>query len=129
MGYMDYMMGTWIPDSVLPLAAVVGEFSLSPQRMLIGLALICPALALAASAIVSLVRRDRAQLGPTTRRLCREVGVGVSERRLLDHLARGLGVPSGASLLVSRGCFDAAVARAGAGQRRRLAAVRRRVFG
>lgn len=122
------MMDSWIPSGTLPLAAVGGEFSLSPQRLLTGLMLICPAAALAASAIVSLVRRDRARLGPTTRRLCRALGVGVSERRLLDHLARGLGVPNGASLLVSRGCFDAAVARAGPGERRRLVAVRRRVF-
>lgn len=122
------MMETWIPHAALPLAAAGGEFSLIPQRLLMGLMLICPAVALAALAIVSLVRRDRARLGPTTRRLCRTLGVGVSERRLLEHLARGLGVPSGASLLVSRGCFDAAVARAGPGVRQRLVAVRRRVF-
>ncbi len=105
---------------------------LSPQRLLIGGVLICVAITLATAAIVSLLRRDRARLGATTRRLCRAMRIGASDRRLLDRLARGMGEGPpvfAASLLVSRGCFDAAASRARARDARRLESVRRRLFG
>ena len=63
---------------------------LSPERLLIGAVLICLAITLATTAIVSLVRRDRARLGGTTRRLCRAMRIGASDRRLLERLARGI---------------------------------------
>ncbi len=104
--------------------------ALSLERLLIGAVLICLAITVGTTAIVSLVRRDRARLGATTRRLCRAMRIGASDRRLLDRLARGRAGPVyTASLLVSRGCFDAAASRAATRDARRLAAVRRRLFG
>jgi len=103
---------------------------LSGQRLLLGAVLICLAITLATAAIVSLVRRDRQRLGATTRRLCRAMRIRASDRRLLERLARGLPGPvHAASLLVSRGCFDAAASRATTRDARRSIAVRRRVFG
>ncbi len=100
---------------------------LSPERILVGAVLVFVSATVAMTAIVSLVQRDRARLGPTTRRLCRAVGVGAADRRLLESLARGVGVPC-AAMLVSRGCFEAAAAHASATEARRLSAIRRRVF-
>ncbi len=99
----------------------------SPERIMLGSALVFLAAMLAAAAIASLVRRDRARLGPTTRRFCRAVSVGTSDRRLLEDLAHIVGVPC-AALLVSRGCFDAAAVHASANEARRLVAIRQRVF-
>ncbi len=99
----------------------------SPERIMLGSALVLLAAALATAAVASLVRRDRARLGPTTRRFCHAVGVGTSDRRLLEDLAHIVGVPC-AALLVSRGCFDAATTHASASEARRLAAIRQRVF-
>ena len=99
----------------------------SPARIVLGSVLVLLAATLATSAIASLVRRDRARFGPTTRRFCHAVNVGTSDRRLLNDLARIVGVPC-AALLVSRGCFDAAAAHASASEARRLAAIRQRVF-
>ena len=99
------------------------------QPRLVGGVLIAMAVMLAICAIVSLVRRDRARQGPTFRRMCRALRIRAADRRRLQDLARTGRAPA-ASLLVSRGCFDAAVSRLAAGRRRagRLAAVRRRVF-
>ena len=108
---------------------------LSPERLMIAAVLICLAITLAATAIASLVRRDHARLGGTTRRLCWAMRIGASDRRLLERLARGTGPPGrpgavyAASLLVSRGSFDAAASRAGARDARQLASVRQRIFG
>jgi len=103
---------------------------LSPGRLLLGAVLICLAITLATAAIVSLVRRDRQRLGATTRRLCRAMRIRASDRRLLERLARALAGPVyAASLLVSRGCFDAAASRATPCDARRLTSLRRRVFG
>ena len=99
----------------------------SPERIMLGSALVFLAATLATAAIASLVRRDLARLGPTTRRFCRAVSVGTSDRRLLADLARVVGVPC-AALLVSRGCFDSAAVHASASEARRLAAIRQRVF-
>ena len=100
----------------------------SPERIMLGLALILLAATLGTVAIASLVRRDRARFGPTTRRFCRAVRVPASDRRLLETLAHIVEVPC-AALLASRGCFDAAAAHAPASDARRLATIRQRVFG
>ncbi len=99
----------------------------SPGRIALGSVLVLLAAALGTAAVTSLVRRDRDRLGPTTRRFCRGLGVGTSDRQLLEDLSHLAGVPC-AALLVSRGCFDAAAAHASASEARRLAAIRRRVF-
>ena len=99
----------------------------SPERIMLGSVLVLLAATLGTAAIASLVRRDRARLGPTTRRFCHAVGVGTSDRRLLESLAHVVGVPC-AALLVSRGCFDAAATHVAASEARRLAAIRERVF-
>ena len=100
---------------------------LSPERIMLGSAIMILAATLATAAIASLVRRDRARLGPATRRLCHAVSVGRSDRRLLGSLSDTVGVPC-AALLVSRGCFDTAAAHASASEARRLVAIRKRVF-
>ena len=97
------------------------------QVHIVGL-MIAMALALITVSTISLVRRDRARHGPTYRRLCRALRIPVSDRRLLRRIARSIDVPCAASLLVSRGCFDAAAKRQGREVSRRLAAVRGRVF-
>ena len=103
---------------------------LQPQRVLLGGVMAVMSIALALTAIGSLVRRDRARLGPTTRRFCRALTVGASDRRLLNSLARLVGAASPASLLLSRGCFDTAVSRLRTTRTEagRIAALRRRVF-
>ena len=101
---------------------------LSPERIMLGSAIMLLAATFATAAIASLVRRDRARLGPTTRRFCYAVSVGPSDRRLLESLSHIVGVPC-AALLISRGCFDAAADHASASETRRLAAIRERVFG
>lgn len=98
-----------------------------PQVLIAGL-MIAMALSFATLAWLSLWRRDRARHGPTYRRLCRALGIPTSDRRLLCRVARTAGTPP-ASLLLSRGCFDEAAARAGGGTSRRLAVLRRHVFG
>jgi hypothetical protein len=112
-----------LPDVYALLAA-------SPGRLVIAGLLVAMALALAVLAARSLIGRDRARGGPTCRRLCRALGVRVAQRRRLERVARRAGVPSAASLLMSRGCYDAAVARyaAGPADADELAAVRRQVF-
>ena len=107
-----------------PLSAWIRE----PQ--LAGGLLIAAALVVGTAAIVSLVRHDRARHRPTFRRMCRALRLSSGQRRTLDDIARVVRVPA-ASLLISRGCFDAAIRRAAVPRRqeRRLAAVRRKVFG
>lgn len=100
---------------------------LSPERIMLGSAIMLLAAMLATAAIASLVRRDRARLGPTTRRFCHAVSVAPSDRRLLESLSQIVGVPC-AALLVSRGCFDAAAVHASVSEARRLAAIRKTVF-
>lgn len=97
------------------------------ERIVLGAFIVLVAVLLGGAAISSLVRRDRARLGPTTRRFLHALRIGTAERRLLERRARGIGVPC-AALLVSRGCFDAAAAQAPATDARRLAAIRGRVF-
>ncbi len=53
---------------------------LSPERIMLGSVIMLLAATLATVAIASLVRRDRARLGPTTRRFCRTLSV---RRRVL----------------------------------------------
>ena len=103
------------------------NLSLSPIRLVAGGLMIAVALAVATCAAISLLRRDRATLGPTTRRMCRALGVARSDRRLIDLLARQHSAP-GAALLVSRGCFDRAALNAAGSDKARLAALRRRLF-
>lgn len=110
------------------LEPLVTSFGLSPVPALVGGLLIAMALALASVAIQSLVRGDRRRWGPTTRRFCRALRISSSQRRLLDRSARLVGARGAACLLLSRGCFDVAAARAGTADALRLAVIRRRVF-
>ena len=100
------------------------------QPLLAGGLLVAMALALATLAGASLVRRDRADHGPTSRRMCRALNLTPAECRLLGRVARSARAPGAGSLLVSRGYFDAAVGLFGAppDRARQLASIRRRVF-
>ena len=99
-------------------------------RTLLLLALIGAGAAMLAAIIVGRLRRDRACHGPVVRHLARGVGLSPHELRLLERVARAAGRPHAGSLLVSRGCFDAAV-RVYAERHpapRRLTAIRRTIF-
>jgi hypothetical protein len=100
------------------------------QPLLAGGLLVAMALAIATLAIASLVRRDRAGHGPTSRRMCRALSLSRSDCRLLGRVARGARAPGAGSLLVSRGHFDTAVGLFGAStdRARQLASIRRKVF-
>ena len=102
------------------------DMSIQPMQLL-GLAFVAGATVLALTAAASLVMRDRARLGPTNRRICRALRVRRGDRILLSRVAPRR-LP--AAVLISRGCFDAAVGRydPGPDEARRLAALRRRVF-
>ena len=112
-------------------AALVGQPFWSHQMQLLagGFAL-AMVLGVAAAALLNLARRDRRAQGPTTRRLCRALGLDTPQRRLLDNVARRAGIRSAAGLLISRGCFDIAQKRyAPQGvELRQLQRIRRRVF-
>lgn len=105
----------------------VENLPLDPLNLAAGGLMIAVAVALGAVALLSLGRRDRAQLGPTMRRLFRALRVARIDRRLIRDLARRAGAP-GAALLVSRGCFDRAAVEPAAPDQARLAALRRRLF-
>jgi hypothetical protein len=98
--------------------------------LLAGGLLVAMALAIVTLALASLMRRDRAAHGPTSRRMCRALRLTRSECRLLGRVARGARAPGAGSLLVSRGLFDTAVGLFGAraDRARQLALIRRKVF-
>ena len=100
------------------------------ERVIIGAVLIAAAGMVAAAALASLLRRDRQRLGPPSRRCCRALRVPRTERGLVGRIARGIGANGPIAVLVSRGCFDAAVQRyrPTPAEARRLDEVRRRVF-
>ena len=100
------------------------------QPLLVGGLFVAMALALATLAVTSLIRRDRADHGPTSRRMCRALGLTWAECRLLERVARSARAPGAGSLLVSRGHFDTAIGLFGAppDHARRLALIRRKVF-
>ncbi len=99
-------------------------------KFLVAGLVIAMALALLAVGVLSLLRRDRLRQGPTTRRLCRALGLDTPQRRLLEQLAVKTGVRCPAALLISRGCFDTAHRRyAPQGvELQQLNRIRRRVF-
>ncbi len=107
--------------------AAVENLPLEPLNLAVGGLMVAGAASLGAAALLSLGRRDRAQRGPTMRRLCRAFRVARSDRRLIRDLARRAGTP-GAALLVSRGCFDRAAVAAPEPDHSRIAALRRRLF-
>ncbi len=63
-------------------------------------------LLLAGSTALLSIRRDRAEFGPTNRRVCVGLGVRGHERRLLRRVARASGSSTVAGLLMSEGSFD-----------------------
>ena len=95
--------------------------------VLIGVALLVP---VAAAIVVRLARRDHARHGAAFRVLCRGLGLGWSERRLVRRVARAGGISTPGAVLLGRGCFEHA---AGGYARRHDAAdldrLRHRVFG
>ena len=111
--------------------AVLGEPLWSTQYRLLAAGLVfAMALALGAVGLLSLVRRDRIQQGPTMRRLCRGLGLDTAQQRLLQQLAFKTGVRCPAALLISRGCFDTAHRRyrPQGVELQQLDRIRRRVF-
>ncbi len=117
-----------IAATVANLESLLTLYGLRPIPALVGGLLIAMALALATTAIRSLILSDRRRWGPTTRRFCRALRISSPQRRLLLRVARQAGVRGEASLLLSRGCFDAAAAGADPADAKRLAIIRRQVF-
>ena len=89
------------------------------------------AIGLFMTGLLRIIQRDRARHGPTVRRLCQAMGLDMSQRKLLVELAARSGQPSAASLLISRGVYDAAMQQyAPIGVRaNQLRTVRRKIFG
>lgn len=89
------------------------------------------ALGLFMMGVLRIINRDRARHGPTVRRLCQALGLDISQRKLLVDLAAKSGQASAASLLISRGAYDAAIQQyAPVGvQANQLKTVRRKIFG
>ena len=67
------------------------------------------ALGLFVMGLLRIINRDRARHGPTVRRLCQAMGLDINQRKLLVDLAAKSGQVSAASLLISRGAYDAAM--------------------
>jgi hypothetical protein len=80
---------------------------------LASLLLIAVAIAGMTAAVLSLLHRDAERQGPVVRALARQFGLNPEERRVVLRVAARAHVHAPAALLVSRGCFDAAIARAG----------------
>jgi len=85
---------------------------------------------IAATWLAWLMYQDNKRHGPTARRLGAWLGLNRDELGLLRVVAAHAELPSAACLLISRGCFDAAAARASVqrGQRQRLRDIRKRIF-
>ena len=83
-----------------------------------------------AAFLVARIRRDRGRHGPTIRHLAGDLGISPREQRLLGRVARGAGLRHPGSLLISRGCFDAAVGAYAVrdGRSKRLVAIRATIF-
>ncbi len=89
------------------------------------------ALGLFMMGLLRIINRDRARHGPTVRRLCQALAIDIDQRKLLVDLAAKSGRTSAASLLISRGAYDAAMQQyAPVGvQASQLKTVRRKIFG
>lgn len=76
------------------------------------------------------MRHDSDQHVPTFRRAARSLGIDVSNQRLLEDIAKSVGHDNPASLLISIGCFDAAVAKypRAKSNAKAIAQIRSRVF-
>lgn len=82
--------------------------------------------------IVARIREDRGRQGPALRKMCRKMGVGRKQRRLLMAVAHSEGFDSPVSLLLSRGTFDFAVqhyVRKNDSARSELVKLRQLIFG
>ncbi len=128
-----------IPPLIVELATRSGShlalhsLTMTTERMwtiLLVSLLISMAAALAGTAALALIRRDRRRLGPLTRQLARNLGLDRSQCRAMQRVARAAGLPTAASMLISRGCFDAAVRSATPDETRMatLAGIRTDVF-
>lgn len=100
------------------------------QGRLAALLLLAIAVAAMAGAVLSLRHRDAERQGPAVRALARQLGLDPQERRVVVRVAARAHVHAPAALLVSRGCFDAAIARAGVAgaDAECMRRVRRRLF-
>ena len=76
------------------------------------------------------LRHDRRRHGPAYRDLAGTLGLDREERRLLRRVARTAGLEHAGSLLVSRGCFEAAALHyvRRFGERERLRGIAGRLF-
>jgi hypothetical protein len=107
------------------------EAAMLRDPRVIGAALVIAGLAMAGLVIWRRIRQDRRRHGPILRRACRELRLSWLQRHLLIAMARAGRVGSPVALLISRGCFDHAMAAYRARRpdlRPRMLAVRQTVF-
>ena len=118
------------------LASITNEFSwlhestpVAGATQVVGIWVASVGATLLAIGFTAVIRHDCARHGPVFRHLARGLGLGHGERRLLYQVARIGGVPAG-SLLITRGCFDAAAKsfEERYGTARSLRVIRDRVF-
>jgi len=99
--------------------------------MILGVLISAVLAATVAWVMLALLRRDRRQGGALVRRLARGLGLGVTDRRLVQRVASRAGLPGASAMLLSAGCFDEAArhVRRDGPAARRLTAIRAVVFG
>ena len=122
-----------IASAIEPLELIeLGGWSLwEALRIMSASFVLALALGLFIMGLLRIINRDRAKHGPTVRRLCQAMALDINQRKLLVDLAAKSGQASAASLLISRGAYDAAMQQyAPVGvQASQLKTVRRKIFG
>lgn len=114
-------------EAIVPWMVLMGMAA--PVKMVLGIGVGVMATALLGWSASRMAAQDRLRHGPTRRQVSAALGLSRSQQRTLESIARRAGLPGAVSMLMSRGCFEWAVATAAPPQARfELAAIRRRVF-
>ena len=96
-----------------PLPGLFGPMMPAPEARIVVVTAIGVSLtALLGWSVERMIRRDRKRHGPVRRFVCRELRLTGRQQRRLESIARQAGLPGAVSMLMSRGCFDWAVASA-----------------
>lgn len=103
------------PDSIKALRGQFHAKEAQPPamtgRQFGGLLLVAVGVLVLVLLVMAWFREDRRRQGPAMRHMCKDLGVGRTQQRLLMTLARSQGFDSPVSLLISRGTFDFAMHR------------------
>ena len=126
MTHLFHILATAWPN--IPDRVPNGMPSLKPTLWCLLFALVAAA---TAAALVWWRWKDQRRDGAAVRALARVAGLSPAQRRLVQRIAEVGGFHSAGPLLVSRGCFDRAVARCADRDTfgRRLSTIRGKLFG